>query len=258
MKLKLLPSTFDQNGIPSGGQHYTCFVIDDLVAVDAGSLAVSVTGSQRDSIRDILLTHAHLDHVAGLPIFIDDLFATLKEPVCVHARKEVIKTLEEHIFNWEIYPRFSELRNNFGPVMKYREIGAADSFEIKHLKVKSVNVNHKVVSSGFVISDGSSTVAMSGDTSEMDDFWVLVNKSGPLSALLIECAFPNELTEIADDSHHMTPERLGRELLKFEDASCPIYIINLKPIYRQTIIDEINDLGIERLKVLEVGREYVF
>ena len=68
MKLQLLPSTFDENGRASPRQHLTCFVIDDCVAIDAGSLAMSVNPVQRKNIRDIVLTHAHLDHIAGLPL----------------------------------------------------------------------------------------------------------------------------------------------------------------------------------------------
>ena len=108
MKLQLLPSTFDENGTASPRQHLSCFIVDDQVAIDAGSLAMAATAVQKKQIRDIVLTHAHLDHIAGLPLFIDDLFANLDAPVCVHAAPEVIETLERDIFNWAIYPRFSE------------------------------------------------------------------------------------------------------------------------------------------------------
>ena len=59
-------------------------IIDDRVAIDAGSLAFSCSDLQRDKCGH-LLTHTHLDHIAGLPLFIDDLFAMLTEPVRVHA-----------------------------------------------------------------------------------------------------------------------------------------------------------------------------
>src|SRR5918998_1216332 len=106
MKLQLLPTTFDRNGCATAQQHLACFVIDDSVAIDAGSLAMATTDIQREKIRNVVLTHAHLDHIAGLPLFIDDLFAILKEPICVHAEKKVIDTLERDVFNWSVYPRF--------------------------------------------------------------------------------------------------------------------------------------------------------
>jgi hypothetical protein len=61
MKLQLLPSTFDEQGVVSPRQHLSCFIIDDCVAIDAGSLAMSTTAEQKNKIRDIILTHAHLD-----------------------------------------------------------------------------------------------------------------------------------------------------------------------------------------------------
>src|SRR5215210_2076785 len=100
MKLQLLPSTFDERGGVSPLQHLSCFIIDDCVAIDAGSLAMSTTPDQKSKIRDIILTHAHLDHIAGLPLFIDDLFATLNRPVRIHAAASVIEVLERDVFNW--------------------------------------------------------------------------------------------------------------------------------------------------------------
>src|SRR5215204_6260155 len=152
MKFQLLPSTFDEMGRASTRQHFACFVIDDSVAIDAGSLAIAASSVQRKQIRDIVLTHAHLDHIAGLPLFIDDLFATLKEPVRVYAAQEVIEVLQENIFNWKVYPNFSELENEHGNVLEYKKIEHGNEFQIKHLKIKPLNVNHKVPSVGFVIS----------------------------------------------------------------------------------------------------------
>ena len=233
-------------------------MIDDRVAIDAGSLATSVSDAQRENIRDVLLTHAHLDHIAGLPLFIDDLFANLIEPVRVHARREVIEVLERDVFNWAVYPRFSELQNGNGPVLEYREIGANDFFDVAHLEIRSVDVNHKVISSGFVVRGDDKSIALSGDTAEMDAFWEVINGTQGLSALLIECAFPNDLGDLADISHHLTPNRLARELDKFQNKDCPVYVVNLKPMYRETIIEEIRSLRLSSVEILEVGKVYEF
>lgn len=256
MKVKLLPTTFDQNGCASPRQHFCCFVIDDRVAIDAGSLAMATTDEQKQSIRDVVLTHAHLDHIAGLPLFIDDLFATLENPVCVYATREVIDILERDIFNWDVYPRFSELQNKHGEVMEYEPFEDGREFTAAHLKIKAVKVNHKVPTVGFVISDGSSKIAVSGDTAEMDGFWQTVNAEEKLDALLIECAFPNDLQELACASHHLTPKNLQRELAKFAHRECPVFVINLKPMYCEKIVGELAELEIENLHVLRVGQIY--
>ena len=195
MKLQLLPTTIDEKGRATAQQHLCCLVVDDCVAIDAGSLAMSTNQRQKDRIRDVVLTHAHLDHIAGLPIFIDDLFATLKTPVRIHALPEVIQALEDFVFNWTIYPRFAELNNENGEVIRYQPFSAEKPVEVAHLNFKAIKVNHKVPTVGFVFSDTKCRIAISSDTAQMERFWEVINVEEQLNALLIECAFPNDLSE---------------------------------------------------------------
>lgn len=255
MKFQLLPSTFDEKGCASTRQHLACFVIDDSVAIDAGSLAMAATPIQRKQIRDIVLTHAHLDHVAGLPLFVDDMFATLEEPIKIYATEKVIKVLERDVFNWDVYPSFCELENDNGNVLVYKEIETGKAFQIKHLNIKPLNVNHKVPAVGFVISDGKTKIAISGDTAEPEDFWKGVNEEKSLDRLLVECAFPDELSELAAASHHFTPQLLKREIGKLKH-DCPIYIINIKPMYCEKVVSQLENLNVENLEILEVGKVY--
>lgn len=243
------------DGGASARQHLTCFLINESVAVDAGSLAMAVTAEERRSIGDIVITHAHLDHIAGLPLFIDDQFSELEQPIRVHATPEVIEILERDIFNWSVYPRFSELSNSCGPVMKYCPFEQGTSFSVGRLNFRSLEVNHKVPCSGFIISDGSVSIGLTGDTSNMDGFWRAVTRER-LSALLIECAFPDELSELAEMSHHLTPKALAGELEKFDQPDCSIYAINIKPAYRESVIDGLKAVGLGNVDPLEVGRQY--
>lgn len=258
MNIQLLPTTFDQNGCATQQQHSCCFVIDDCVAVDAGSLAMSTTPGQKEKIRNVVLTHAHLDHIAGLPLFLDDLFAILKQPVCVHAEPKVVEILERDVFNWSVYPRFSELKNDYGEVLSYHTFDSEKEFQAAHLNVKAVPVNHKVPTVGIIISDRDSKIAISSDTAETERFWDLVNAEKDLSALFIECAFPNSLTSLACSSHHLTPDRLKNELTKLEIKNCPVFAINLKPMYREQIIKELEELEIENLEIMKIGKVYNF
>ena len=258
MKIQLLPSTIDPDGKASVRQHLLTMVIDDMIAIDAGCLAFSCSDTQRQNIRDIILTHTHLDHIAGLPLFIDDLFSTLTEPVTVHATKEMIETLERDIFNWAIYPRFSELTNDHGPVIAFREFVRGSRFQVKHLAVQSIAVNHRVSATGFVISDGRSSLAITGDTASTDDIWRACNAAPNLKAILVECAFPNELSELAAASFHLTPATLADELAKLHGRDFPVYIINLKPMFREQIAPQIAALGIDGVEILELQKVYDF
>lgn len=256
MKIQLLPSTFDSQGRATPEQRLTCYIVDDRVAIDAGSLALALTDAQRATVRDIIVTHPHMDHIASLPIFIDDLFGLLKQPVRIHATQEVIELLERDIFNWTVYPRFSELKNEHGPVMQYVPFRTGSEFRVGHLTVRAVNVNHIVPTVGLVISDGRATLAFSSDTAETEEFWRLVNSLPRLDALLIEASFPDSMAQLAEVSGHLTPASVARELSKLTRDGADILAMHLKPTYREAVAQELNALGIAKLGVMEPGREY--
>ena len=256
MRVQLLPSTFDSQGHATSEQRLTCFLIDERVAVDAGSIALALNAAQRTAVRDIIVTHPHMDHIASLPIFIDDLFETLVSPVRIYATPEVIELLERDIFNWNVYPRFSELKNEHGPVMEYVPIPAGEEFKVAHLTVRAVAVNHIVPTVGLVISDGRTTIAFSSDTSETDEFWHVINRAPQLDALLIEASFPDSMAKLAEVSRHYTPASLQRDLRKLNHNGLDILAVHIKPAYRQMVIDELAALKVPRLGVMEPGKVY--
>jgi cAMP phosphodiesterase len=256
VRIELLPSTFDAQGVATLDQRLTCFLVDDCVAVDAGSIAIALSDEQRSKVRDIIVTHPHMDHIASLPIFIDDLYPTLQEPLRIYATQEVVDLLERDVFNWNVYPRFSDLKNDYGPVMEYVPIPIGRSFSVAHLKVTAVPVNHIVPTVGLVVSDGQSSVAFSSDTAETEDFWKLVNEVKHLDALLIEASFPNGMAKLAEVSRHFTPATLGQELKKLNHNGMDILAVHIKPSYRTEIIEQLDNLGIPNLHVMEPGKIY--
>lgn len=256
MKIQLLPSTIDGQGRAAPEQRLTCFLIDDRITIDAGSLALALTDGQHSSVRDVIITHPHMDHIATLPIFIDDLFGLLEEPVRVHATEEVIQALERDVFNWTVYPRFSDLSNGKTHVMKYVPFRPGEEFTVGHLRVTAVPVNHIVPSVGLVFSDGKTTIAFSSDTATTDDFWQVANRMPRLDALFIEASFPSAMGKLAEVSGHFTPATLNEELRKLEHQGIDILVMHLKPTYRQTLVKELEALNIPRLHIIEPGREY--
>ncbi|HMT07372.1 MAG TPA: 3',5'-cyclic-nucleotide phosphodiesterase [Pyrinomonadaceae bacterium] len=257
MKVQLLPSSIE-NGVASQRQRLCTFIVNDSVAIDAGSLSFSCSDAQRGSVRHIVLSHTHLDHIAGLPIFVDDLFATLTSPVQVHATQAMIDVLEANVFNWDVYPRFSELENEFGPVLEYRPFDFDVSFQIGSLEFTAIAVDHHGPSAGFIVRDGSSVVAFTGDTSATVEFWSALNREVALDAVFIECAFPDRLGELAEKSHHLSPSLLASELEKLAAPTNHIFVSNIKASYRDEVVDEIERLRIPNLEVLTVDKIYEF
>jgi 3',5'-cyclic-nucleotide phosphodiesterase len=255
MKIQLLSSTFDENGCASRRQHLACFVLNDCLAIDAGSLAFAVSEKQREQIRDVLITHPHLDHIAGLPIFVDDLFSTLTEPLRVYGSDETIATLEKHIFNWEIFPRFSEVKNDYGAIMEYISFSPLGKFSVGNIEIAPIPVNHQISTVGFVISENEKRIAFTSDTAETFEFWSYINALPTLDALFIECAFPDRMAELAAVSRHLTPRKLEIELQKFKHSS-DVFVVNLKPMFRDEICAELDVLQIPNLKVMLPNQVY--
>jgi cAMP phosphodiesterase len=256
VKIQLLPSTFNSTGCASPEQRLTCFLIDDRVAVDAGSIALGLSDAQHRTVRDIIVTHPHMDHMATLPIYIDDMFALLEEPIRIHATEEVVGLLERDVFNWTVYPRFSELSNGTTKVMEYVPFRTGEEFQVAHLKVIAVPVNHIVPTVGLVVTDDKITVAFSSDTAATEEFWHVVNRTPSVAAIFIEASFPNSMGKLADVSGHLTPEGVMGELRKLAHNHLDVLAVHIKPSYRQQVIEELNALGNPRVRAMEPGREY--
>jgi cAMP phosphodiesterase len=174
----------------------------------------------------------------------------------IHATQEVVDLLERDVFNWNVYPRFSDLTNDYGRVMEYVPIPPSGEFSVAHLKVTAVPVNHIVPTIGLIISDGKKSVAFSSDTAETEDFWKVLNQTKQLDALLIEASFPNEMARLAEVSRHFTPAALIEELKKLDHNNMDILAVHLKPTYRDAIISQLLALNIPKLKVMEPGKTY--
>ncbi len=256
MNIQLLPSSFDANGRATAAQPLTCFLIDERVTVDAGSLGIALNPSQRRTVRDVIVTHPHMDHIASLPIFVDDVFAEVEEPIRIHATQEVIDLLKRDVFNDNVYPRFDVLQNERGAVMRYVPLVSGKEFRVAHLNVTAVPVNHIVPTVGLLVSDGKTTVAFSSDTAETEEFWNLINGAPRLDALFIEASFPNSMRQLAEASKHLTPAMLSTELRKLNHNGMDILAVHLKPAYREAVAKEIAALGIANLSVMETGRVY--
>ena len=105
MKVEILGCS----GGMGAGEYTTCYRVNEHTLLDAGTGLGRLSHNEQLKIKHIFITHSHMDHICFLPLLIDNLFEHLKEPLQVYALPEVLATLREHIFNWEIWPDFSTL-----------------------------------------------------------------------------------------------------------------------------------------------------
>jgi cAMP phosphodiesterase len=234
----------------------TCFLIDGQLAIDAGSLTSTLALEDLLKVDHILLTHSHFDHVKDLPMMSDLIVGRRDKPVTIWSSAACIRTLKANMFNGVLWPDFTRIKNGKKvPVLALKSFKPGATFKIGRYTVKSIPVTHPVESCGFVISDGNTTMAISGDTGPTKKLWQVLNKTAGLKALLLETSFPNELQWLADISGHLTPQTLETELGKFQRNGCDVLLYHLKPAFVAQLKEQLKPLPVQ---VLELGDAFEF
>src|ERR1700730_9003591 len=96
MKIKVLGS-FGSEGL---GQRPSAFLVDDRVLVDAGTVGGALSVAEQIEIQFALISHAHLDHTAGLAFLTDTLaMVAADRRVTACSIATVIEALRTHAIN---------------------------------------------------------------------------------------------------------------------------------------------------------------
>lgn len=235
MKLRVLGCS---GGIGGRHQRTTSFLLDHDILIDAGTGVAELSIAEMTAIDHVFLTHAHLDHIASLPLMIDAVGDRRSKPLTVHAIPAVLDMLRQHIFNWSIWPDFSVLPSAEQPFMRYHAIETGVAISIDGRSITALPVDHTVPAVGYCLDSGAASLVFSGDTGPCDAFWQALNRLDRLRYLIIECAFSNQEQGLAEMSKHYCPDLLARELRKLNHR-CEIHITHLKPGQVETTMAEI-------------------
>lgn len=236
------------------GHYCPAFTVDGKILLDAGTIGISLNISEENQIRYILLTHAHFDHIKGIPFMLDNLVVReTGSTVTVMSGQEVIDDLKQNIFNDRIWPDFTRIPTPDAPVLRFGTVRPGDEETIDGYRVTAERVSHTVPSYGYILEkEGGKIIAYSGDTGPTDLFWKKVGTRN-VSCLIVEVSFPNRMEEIALQSGHLTPSLLAKEIAKMKTPPPRIYLIHAKPQHQQEIEKEIPALGREDIRFLIKG-----
>jgi cAMP phosphodiesterase len=212
------------------------------VLIDAGTGVCDLTLAELTPIDRVFLTHSHLDHVAAIPFMVDTVGGMRDEPLAVHALPATIEILKNHIFNWSIWPDFTQIPSPEKPFLRYEpiEVGETVSLGGNGRKITALPANHVVPAVGYRLDSGKGSLVFTGDTTTNDPLWAIVNKIANLRQLIIECAFCNREKNLAIMSKHLCPSMLAEELAKLE-RSCEIFITHLKPGEIELTMEELEE-----------------
>lgn len=236
------------HGGVSPGYQATSYLINGELLIDAGSIASGVSIKEQLEVDNILISHAHLDHISELAYLCDNCFGLKSAPFMVYSNKVVKDAILKHILNDTIWPDFSKLPSLDKPTIKFNEFTAKRSFSLGEYEVTPVRVNHFTEACGFIISWRGKSLIFTQDTGPTEEIWKLGDVDS-LVGIFCEVSFPNVLKQVAIDSLHHTPESINEELKKMP-KDVPIYLGHLKPNYQDILVNEIAVLGQSRINLL--------
>jgi len=214
-------------------------LVDDDVLIDAGTGIGDLELDDLDSIRHVFLTHAHLDHIAGLPMLADRVFEeNFSVPLTVYAREETLRAVQEHLFNGVIWPDFAKLPTAESAMLRYRLCSPGDTVTIDHRDFHAVDVMHTVPTLGYTVRNSGGAFAVSGDTRTNETLWPVLNSCDDLKVLVIEVSFPDEMERLATESGHYCPSTLTRDLERLQHSP-EIWLTGMKPGEEARILEQV-------------------
>lgn len=239
-----------------GSLRTTAFLVDDDILVDAGTGVGDLPLESLAKIDHIFVSHSHLDHVASIPFLVDTVCWMRGSPIVVYGIKDTLDILRAHLFNWKVWPDFTQIPDGDNPFMVYREIEVGQTVEIGGRRLTALPANHTVPAVGYLLDSGRASLAYSGDTTVNEGLWKAVNEAANLRYLIIETAFSNKEREIAVASKHLCPDMLARELARMRSRP-EVFITHLKPGEGALTMKEISEAaGRWRPRMLENHQEF--
>ncbi len=256
MKVTVVPSSVSAVGFGSD-QFLISYLINDSVAIDAGCLGFFGTALEQSRVRHVFISHTHIDHVASLPIFLENCFDGRADCVKLYASQNVIDCLHQDMFNGRIWPDFIAMSSPATPFVEIVPIVSGQVLNIDGLTISVVSVDHLVPTLGFVIDDGKSTVVIPSDTGPTDEIWRVASSKPNLKAVILEAAFPDRMDGLAKISKHLTPATFGAETAKLP-RDVTMLAVHIKSRFRNEVVAELQALGLSNLIIGEFGKVYEF
>lgn len=235
------------------------FLIDSKLCLDAGSLCRALTVEQQAALEMVVVSHPHMDHVRDLALLADTRVQLGCPPLTIASTANTVQALSEHFFNDVLWPDFTRIPSSSAPTVQFVTLEWEQETRLGRFSIRPFPVNHSVEAAGFVISNGQTSIAYSGDTGPTERMWQVLAQYPNLAALIVEVSFPNSQQALANHSAHHTPSSLWADLCKLnpQQRNLPILLFHIKPVFQRETERDIVQLGANNLIVLQLDDEFV-
>lgn len=236
----------------------TCLMLDDDILVDAGTGAGDLTLSQMLRIQTVFLTHSHLDHTALLPMLADAVGPRRNIPLTVHALPETIAALKQDMFNFRLWPDYTQLPSPDKPYVRFSPVTVGHAVELSGRRITPLPARHAVPGVAYQFDSGRASFVFSGDTTYHEPFWKSLNAINNLAYLMIEATFLNYNTAGAEFSGHMRPQLLAQGLKQL-NKPVRFLVTHMEPGNEEATMAEIHAAAGEyRPEKLKRGQVFEF
>lgn len=254
MKITLVESSV---GHGPRQQILASYIVNDSIVIDAGSIGFVSPLDVQKQVKHVFISHSHTDHLASLPIFIDNVYAPGPECPIVYGNADVLDCLQKHVFNERIWPDMIRLSAEETPFLKLQEIHTETTVEVDGVRITPVAVDHIVPAMGFILEDDEAAIAIVSDTNPTNRIWEVINEQQNLKAVLLEASFPNHMAWLAERAMHLTPELFAGALQKLKQPA-QVIAIHIKTAFDEQIKKELADLNLSNVEIGEPGKTYEF
>ena len=227
-------------GTKGSHQETSSFLLNDSHVIDAGNLLRSLDENAAN-IDTIWLTHSHLDHIVDIAYILDSYFTLRTKPLKLMGLPSTLEAIQTHFLNDVLWPDFSKipLSNTDEMSVVYESIEIGKEYALSETSsIEAITTTHTVPSCGYIIRKNASAVLITADTYINPALCETVNKHPEITALVLECSFPNKMQDLALESLHLTPA-LAEEEIKGFNRGLKLYFNHLKPMLIEEISKEI-------------------
>jgi 3',5'-cyclic-nucleotide phosphodiesterase len=225
MKLKVLGCS---GGIGGSRARTTAFLADRDILIDCGTGVGDLELDELAKIDHVFVTHAHLDHIASIPLLVDSVGEMRRMPITVYGTAETIRILRSHIFNWLIWPDFTAIPDRRTPFLRFQSIVVGEPVRLGGRTITPMPAQHTVPAVSYCLDSGRGKLVYSGDTAYCTDLIESINRLSDLRHLILETAFPDEQHGLALASRHLCPSMVVAMLAEIR-VTPGVYISHLKP-----------------------------
>ena len=162
-------------------------MLNNNTIIDAGTGLNSLNLHELNKINDIILTHAHWDHVACLPLMVDAIFSLRKMPVNIWATAQILDVIRDHMFNNKLWPDFTKINmaNSSEAIVKLNELDEKKTQIISDCEISLLPANHGIPACGIRVKNDNKSYIFSGDSADCPEFWDYVNNDSSLEGLIV-------------------------------------------------------------------------